>query len=150
MSLKVELHAVDLDWQIRLLELEPQIANKHLYPAMQRSVRVTRTAIGSRMTFNDFTGDTRATMQSKVSGRGMNITGRVGWWGSGTPITPNILEHGAVAHFIGYVPGLQVIVDHPGLPALKFVQGGAEEAEPFVLQEMAQAANNITNDLAVK
>jgi hypothetical protein len=150
MAYKVELQAVDLDWQIKLLELEPQIANSHLYPAMQRSVRALKTAIGSRMAFNDFTGDTRSTMQSKVSGQGMRMSGRVGWWGAGMPITPNILEHGAGPHFIGFVPALGVTVDHPGQPALKFVEGGADENEPYVLQQMEQAAQNITNDLAVK
>jgi len=150
MSYGITLHAVDLDWQITLLEFEPQIANKHLQPAMTRAVHAVKTAIGSRMTFRDRTGEARSTLMSKVSGQGMRIKGRVGWWGDGMPWHVNVLEYGTAPHFIGFVPALGVTVDHPGLPAMKFVEGGAAEASPEVLVEMEIAAVNITNDLAVK
>lgn len=150
MALKVEFAAADVAWQIEVLKQFPEIANKNFYPAMQRSVRAVRSEVGSRMTFNDRTGATRNRVMSKVSGRGLNITGRYGWWGPGAPIQANILNYGAVAHHIGFVPTLGVQVEHPGLPALHFVEDGYAAAAPDVISEMNAAAAKTVNDLAVK
>jgi len=151
MSYKVELIATDLDWQIQRLKLEPKIANSHLYPAMNRVVRAARTAIGSFMTFKNQSGRTRATFGSKVSGQGVNITGRVGWFGKDMPWSVNVLEYGARPHAIGYVPTLKVRIDsHPGIPPMKFVERGYQLVAPQVEEEMQRAADEITRDLAVR
>jgi hypothetical protein len=154
MSYKVEFHAADLDVQVELLKHFPEIANRNFYPAMQRSVRAVKTAIGSRMSFNDRTGRARSAMMSKVGGKGVNITGRVGWWGSGMPWYVNILEYGAGPHVIGYVPALDVAFTksrpHPGVPAMKFVAGGYEAARPEVESEMETALFRTVADLEAK
>ncbi len=150
MSYGVTVSAVDLDWQVERLKMEPQIANKHIYPAMQRSVQLARTQIGSNITFRDHYGTARAELSSDVRGKGMNITGRAGWFGVIQGWYVNILEYGAGAHAIGYVPALQVkIMNHPGIAAGRFVERAERDVKGEVLQNMGMAAVNITNELAI-
>ncbi len=150
MSYNVTVSAVDLDWQIERLKMEPKIANKHIYPAMQRSVTLARTQIGSNITFNDWTGKARSDLSSKVSGKGMNITGRAGWFGGAQAWYVNVHEYGAPAHEIGYVPALQAYVKmHPGTPAGRFVERAAQQVRAEVIENMGRAATAITNELAI-
>lgn len=154
MSYKVDFAAADLNVQVELLKHFPEIANRAYYPAMNRAAREVKSAIGSRMTFSDRSGTARRELNSKVSGKGLNISGRVGWFGNVQGWYVNILEYGADAHVIGYVPRLGVQFGkknpHPGVPALKFVEGGFEAAKGTVENEMAMASEKVVNDLEVK
>lgn len=154
MSYKVDFAAADLDVQVELLKHFPEIANRHYYPAMNRAAREVKSAIGSRMTFSDRTGAARRELTSKVSGRGLNISARVGWFGNVSAWYVNVLEHGADAHVIGFVPRLGVQFGknnpHPGVPALKFVEGGFNAAKGAVDSEMELASMKVVADLEVK
>lgn len=154
MSYKVGFDAAPLDWQVEMLKHFPEIANRHYYPAMNRGARVVKTAIGSRMTFTDRSGTARRELNSRVSGRGVNISARIGWFGNVSAWYINVLEYGADAHVIGYVPKLGVQFGknnpHPGVPALKFVEGGFEAAKDDVTMQMDAASDAVVADLAVK
>ena len=154
MSYKVDFAAADLNVQVELLKHFPEIANARFYPAMNRAAREVKSAIGSRMTFQDRSGNARRELTSKVSGRGLNISARVGWFGNVSAYYVNVLEHGADPHVIGFVPRLGVQFGknnpHPGVPPLKFVEGGFNDAKGMVEAEMEMASALVVADLEVK
>lgn len=154
MSYKVDFSAAELDYQVELLRHFPEIANKRFYPAMHRAAREVKSAIGTRMTFADRTGTVRSEFNSKVSGSGLNISAQVGWFGKIRGWYVNVLEYGADAHVVGYVPRLGVQFGkrnpHPGVPPLKFVEGGWNAAKNDVDVEMELAAVQVVGDLEVK
>lgn len=154
MSYKVDFAAADLDMQVELLKYFPEIANRRYYPAMNRSAREVKSAIGSRMSFQDRSGATRRELNSRVSGRGLNISARVGWFGNVTAWYVNVLEYGADPHVIGYVPKLGVQFGkrnpHPGVPPLKFVESAFNATKGMVDAEMDMASALVMADLEVK
>ena len=94
--IKVDMTSPDLDRQIELLKFYPEIMEKHFRPALFRSVRGMESRI--RPTIPVKTGKAQASFGSKVTGKGINLTGRVGWYDKNDPIYPNILEYGAQPH----------------------------------------------------
>lgn len=146
---KVEFTAVDVQWQIEMLKLFPETANKHFYPAMQRGVREIHSTVEPNIPVAK--GLAKSEFRKAVSGKGLNITGRVGWKYGSKAWYINIQEHGASPHAIGYVPNLGVSFKmHPGVPALKFMEKGQAEADDKVNPEMARAAEAVVNELARK
>ncbi len=94
--IKVDMTSPDLDRQIELLKFYPEIMEKHFKPALYRSVKGMESRI--RPTIPIKTGKAQATFGSKVTGKGINLTGRVGWYDKSDPIYPNIVEYGAKPH----------------------------------------------------
>lgn len=140
---------MDVQWQIEMLKLFPEIANKHFYPAMQRGTREIQNAVLPNIPVK--TGLARSEFRKAVSGKGLSITGRVGWKYGSKAWYVNVLESGAKAHPMGYVPALGVSIKmHPGVPALKFMEKGQAEADDKVNPEMARAAEAVVNELARK
>ncbi len=154
MSYKVGFAAADVQWQILALQEFPQIANKHFYPAMNRATSEIKTSVEANMPFQSRSGNARREFRKAVSGRGLNIIGRVGWPYGVESWYVNVLENGAPPHHIGYVPSLGdsgvTIKMHPGLPALKFMERGQNQAQGVVNPEMAKAAEGVVNELARK
>ena len=151
MSYKVEFSAADVQWQILMLQEFPKIANKHFYPAMHRATSAIKSAVEPKMGFQDQTGTARREFRKAVSGKGMNITGRVGWPGGAEAWYVNVLESGARPHKQGYIPELGVTITmHPGLKPLKFMERGQEQAKSETDPEMARAAEGVVNELARK
>lgn len=149
MSYSTQFSAADVQWQIQMLREFPAIGNKHFYPAMHRATNTIKSAVEPNIPVR--TGLARREFRKAVSGGGMNITGRVGWKFGTQAWYVNILEYGAKAHAIGYVPSLGVTIQkHPGLPALKFMEKGQEDAQGKVDPEMARAAEAVVNELARK
>lgn len=150
MSFKVTIQAPDLTRQIELLKFYPEISEKHFYPAVQGAVRDMGALIRPNIPVR--TGTAVSTFKTKVLGRGINIEGRVGWWGKGQTWYINIVEYGARAHSMDtFVPGLGVwIGDHPGVAARGFMAKGYDQGSEKAKQRVAEAAERVVNDLAVK
>lgn len=150
MSYKVGFAAADVQWQILALKEFPKIANKHFYPAMQRAARELKGEIQPNIPIG-ITGRAVSEFRSQVSGSGLNIQARVGWWGRVSAWYINIQEYGAKSHEQGYIPNLGVQIRiHPGVPALKFMEQGYQRSEGNINNEMAMAAEKVVFDLAVK
>jgi hypothetical protein len=109
MSYKTEITSVDLDWQVEAIRWFPEIANKVFYPAMWHVVRAVAAEIKPNIPRSNgegthISGAHAADMfKTAVTGSGLNIQGRVGWWGKDQPFWMNILEYGARTHSI--LPG---------------------------------------------
>ena len=147
MSYKIEFSAVDVDWQIQMLAIFPEIANKHFYPAMHRSANEIQGAIEPNIPVA--TGILKSKFRKAVSGKGLNITARVGWPNFSGIAYVIPLEYGAKPHPIGYVPNLDVTIRmHPGIPAMKFMEKGREETQNAVDPEMENAMRAVVEELA--
>ena len=149
MSYKVDFAAADVQWQILALKEFPKIANTHFYPAMHRAVRALKAEIVPNVPVAS--GKARDTFRTQVTGNGLNIQARAGWFGKVEAWYINIQEYGAREHEQGYVPKLGVqIRNHPGVPALKFMEQGFKNSQSDIDAEMAMAAEGVVNELAVK
>lgn len=146
MSYKIDFNAVDVQWQVEMLKHFPEIANKHFYPAMHRGTSAIKGAVEPNIPVR--TGLARSEFRKAVTGKGLNITGRVGWKYGAKAWYINIHEYGAPPHEIGYVPALNVTIKkHPGVPARKFMERGQEQADERMNPEMASAAEAVVNEL---
>lgn len=150
MAIKVNMTAPDVEKQIALLKYYPEVLKKHFRPRMFQAVRGLESRIEG--TIPSKTGRARDTFGSKVSGTGVNMAGRVGWYDKDDPPYPNMLEYGVGSHKIGsYVPGLGVYVDvHPGFSAFGFMAAGFSAMEGQISASMAQASEAVVNEMAVK
>lgn len=147
MSYKIDFAAADVQWQIMALQQFPEIANKHFYPAMHRATSAIKTSIEPNIPRKY--GTVASEFRKAVSGKGLNITGRVGWWGDIEGWYVNVLEYGAVPHKQGYIPALQVTIkNHPGIAARRFMERGRKNAQSETDPEMALAAEAVVNELA--
>lgn len=149
MSYGVAFSAANVNWQIEALKHFPEIANKHYYPAMHRAVKTLKAEVLPNVPVA--TGRAVAAFKTQVSGKGLNIQARAGWFGKDMPWYINIQEYGAKEHAQGYVPVLGVIIfEHPGVPALKFMEQGFERSKGAIDTEMENATENVVNNLAVQ
>lgn len=150
MAIKVDMTNTDVDRQLELLKFYPEVINKHFRSSMYRSVKgLENTIVG---TIPMRTGDAISSFGSKVTGSGINLTGRVGWYDKGDPFYPNILEYGAGAHTVNaYVPELgRYVGEHPGFSAFGFMAAGYSSMKPQIDEFMRQASENVVNEMAVK
>jgi hypothetical protein len=142
--------SADLDRQIELLKLYPEIVEKHFVPTLKRDVKALEGRI--RPTIPRLSGRAQKSFGSKVTGTGINLTGRVGWYDRSDPWYPNVLEHGAAPHEMNtYVPRLsRRIKTHPGLSARGFMQTGYKSMQPMIEADLAQANEAVAQELAIK
>jgi hypothetical protein len=156
MSFKDGALTADLDRQIELLKHFPEVLNKHFYPAMGGALKMLRTEIVPEIPV--LTGRARAAFRTRVSGRGLRIQGRAGWWGSGQPWYINIVEYGARAHdivprhgheFLHFGDTFVRAVSHPGFPAREFMKRGLADAGADITLRFWQAAESTLNDLEI-
>ena len=99
MSLKTEILSPDLQRQIDLLKLYPEIAEKNYRPALEQATALVEGSI--RPTIPVLTGRAVRTFGAKVSGKGLNLAGKIGWAGARSDKAAfyiNIVEYGARAH----------------------------------------------------
>jgi hypothetical protein len=179
MSLKYEILSPDLDRQIALLKIYPEIAEAAFRPALDEAVDIAAAAIVSGIPIR--TGRAIEKFGTKVTGKGLNLTGEVGWWGARAPWYINIVEYGAMAHpleadvsirgskrkqrlFELARPGIEKFEGgqhvkigdhwvtmklHPGFPGRHFMQTGFEEAQPAIDIIMAAANEACARELAL-
>jgi hypothetical protein len=96
MSIKYGIVSEDVDRQIALLKLYPEIAEANYRPAMEESVDLAAASIVSGIPVR--TGYAIEHFGTRVTGKGLNLTGEVGWWGKHSAWYINIVEAGAMAH----------------------------------------------------
>jgi len=149
--LKVDITAVNLDYQVELLKLYPQIAETNFRMAMNEAVMTLSAKILPRVP--TLTGAAAAAFQEQVTGKGINMTGRVGWWT--TALHSNlfylpIVENGAKPHAEdSFVPYMGVYMgQHPGFSGKKFMEPGYD-ALPGLEVGFAMASERTVNALAV-
>jgi hypothetical protein len=94
--IKVGILAPDLERQMELLKAYPEIVEKHFGPTLKRDVKTLAERI--RPTIPVLSGKAQRTFASKVTGKGINLTGTVGWYKKNSPWYINIVEHGAKPH----------------------------------------------------
>lgn len=161
MALKFDLTAPDLDKQIDLLRHFPELTDQHYRPAAKRNIANLKSFISARIP--ELTGRARDTFKSRVTGKGMGISGRVGWFNSGDPWYPNVLEYGAKEHPIE--PGKEVRalrwmvggkwafakrVEHPGISALGFMAAGYSAYKDIIVSDIHAANEAILRDMKVR
>lgn len=153
MSLKAEVLSPDLQKQLELLEQFPDIVDQEYRPAMEHATGV----IEARIAPNIPSARAKAEFGSKVEGKGLGITGVVGFFGSFWQI--NILEYGAAAHQIpkinprrpiklpdGWVMGP---IRHPGFGARGFMKAGFSVSQQVVESVFGVANERIAKHLSV-
>lgn len=147
--IKIDMTAPQLDRQIELLKLYPEIVQKHFTPSLKSGV--TELANEIRPNIPVASGRARKTFGSKVTGKGINLTGRVGWYDQDDPWYPNVIEHGAKPHAINsYAPGLgKYIRTHPGFSAMGFMAAGYSAMKPVIEALLAQANEGVVKELAL-
>lgn len=158
--IQASITSPDLMRQIDYLKAYPDISDRFYRPVMSTSVKGLASAILPNIPVR--TGRARSDFGSKVTGKGIKMTGRVGWYDKGDVWYPNVLEHGAVEHSI--VPSkarmlafegssgtvFTAHVRHPGLRPLGFMKSGFDRLKPMIEQLFAGAAEQIVNSMKVK
>ncbi len=93
------LNSEDLKNQIKKLDGFQEAAEKNLRPAMQRATSMLFSAI--QPTIPTLTGLSRSSLEARITGKGLNLSGSVGWnrsSGKRQPWWINIVEYGAREH----------------------------------------------------
>lgn len=147
--IKVDMTSPDLDRQIELLKLYPEVLEKHFKPVLMSSVKALEARI--RPNIPTKSGKAAKSFGSKVTGKGINLTGRVGWYDKNDPWYINVVEYGAKPHEINsFVPGLGVYIKkHPGFSRRGFMLAGFSAMKPIILASLAQANEGVVKDLAL-
>jgi hypothetical protein len=154
MALTMEIQAVDLDTQIKVLQAFPDIADKNFRPAMQEAVGMLDALVIPAIP--TLTGRARSLFATKITGRGLNLTGAVGWW-DGSAWYINIVEYGARAHDIfprdkkalHFGSEFALVVHHPGFAARRFMADALQMAGSAIDTAMSAASEGVVNDLQV-
>ena len=148
--IRVDMTSTDLDKQIELLKFYPEIVQKHFQPLLKQDVKALAARI--KPTIPVLSGKAQKSFGSKVTGKGINLTGRVGWYDRNDPWYPNVLEYGAKPfEQKTFVPRLsKYIGKHPGVPAFGFMKQGYESMKPQIEADMARANEGVVQDLALK
>jgi len=150
MSIQAKLTSTDLNRQIELLKYYPEVLKKHFRPVLKRSVQALESRI--RPTIPRETGLAESTFDSKVLGTGVNMTGLVGWRDADDPWYMNVVESGAKPHEMNtFAPGLgKYITRHPGFSKRGFMAAGFSAMKPVIEAQMANAAEEVVKELALK
>jgi hypothetical protein len=93
------LNSDDLKNQIKKLDGFQEAAERNLRPAMERATSMLLSGIAPNVP--TLTGLSRSTLEIRITGSGLNLSGSVGWNRSGGSRQPwwiNIVEYGAREH----------------------------------------------------
>lgn len=97
MSIKVGVLSPDVDRQIELLKVYPEIAEKHYRPAFMALTQALTNEI--RPTIPVATGKAVSKFRGKVTGNGVKLAASIGWaGGKKAPYYINVVEYGARDH----------------------------------------------------
>lgn len=137
----IQISAAKLDWQIATLKLFPQIVNKNFRPVMNSANKNLMSAVSPNIPRDTLTSVNQ--FEGKVSGNGLNLKLRVGWWKPDTNWYLIFPEVGAKPHKFGKGT-------HPGTPAKHFMKNAFEKTKPAIEQAMTAALGNTIRDLEIK
>lgn len=143
----LRVDAADVDWQIRMLKLFPEIVNKHFEPVMRTATASLSGEIQPNIPTR--TGKARDTFKSSVTGNGLNMKGRVGWWYSSDPWYMNVVEYGAKEHKeVRHVSGKAWT--HPGFSPRYFMRTAETKVRARNDALFAVALDRVVKDLTKK
>jgi len=161
MSIKVDMTSSDVDRQIELLKVYPELADKYYGPVLRKDVQILKDMIIMDVPVR--TGRSQKRLGSKVTGKGTSLTGEVGWYRKGDPFYIHFPEGGTKAHTIE--PGKGHIlhffakdrsehftrksVSVKGTSARGFVQNAWNRAQTMVTNDLAMANEAIVRELAL-
>lgn len=176
MSIRVDMTSNDVDRQIELLRYYPEIVVKHFRPALQATTKDLYGEIKPNIPRD--TGKALAAFKARVSGKGVDLQGQVGWWGKTAAWYINIVEHGARPHslvkgstirsrrgarafadanrtptgvpvFIEKAGGFRTMGDHPGAKELGFMKQGFAALQSISDLRMMAASEAVLAELRV-
>lgn len=156
--IKVDITAPDVDRMMEVLKHFPELAEKHYRPALTLDVAGLKAQIEPQIPVRS--GRAAKTFGSKVTGKGFNIKGRVGWYDKSDPWYIRLVESGVKGHAIEVAPVKKQVlawpggfskghtIKHPGLSARGFMAAGFSAMQPVIENDLAQANERILADLA--
>jgi hypothetical protein len=174
MSIQATINSPDLNAQIEILKLFPQITAKHYRPALNMSVAAVASVVRPLIPRGP-SGLLEDTFGTKVSGRLITtLKGQIGWFDKGDAWYANILEEGAVPHEIkprgnriskrrsaagkgatsvlAWMDGggwnYAKSVNHPGTSRVGMLAAGYAASKPIVEAEMGAAGEKVVTELA--
>jgi len=146
MSYKIDMTSPDVDQQIALLKFYPEIMEKHFKPVVVKDVATLFSNIHGSIPKR--TGTAISKFKKSVTGKGVNLTGRVGWWGANQPWYINPVEYGAKAHQEKRKKSGKTW-NHPGFSARGFMAAGYSALKPMIDADMAAASDAVVKEMAV-
>lgn len=155
MSFKIDMSSPDVDRQIDLLKHYPEVMERHFKQILKADIDELYQNI--KPTIPKHRGRAAAAFKKSLTGKGINLTGRVGWWGTKQPFYINIVEYGAPPHEIGFVPFLGVswqgknsrAKQHPGTPKVGFMAAGYSAMRPKIENDMRLASEAVVKEMAI-
>lgn len=146
MSFKLGALHNDLDKQIDLLKFYPEVMEKHFRALMAKDVAMLYSKIRGNIPRRF--GTAQSKFKKSLSGKGINMTGRVGWWGTNQPWYINVVEYGAKVHpepknrRFNKRP-------HPGFSARGFMAAGYSAMQPMINTDMQAASEATLREMVV-
>ncbi len=161
MSIKVDLTSADVDRQIELLKVYPEIADKYYRPVLMKDVQVLKDMI--LMGMPEHMEKAQKRLGSRVTGKGTSLAGEVGWYRKGDPFWIKFIESGTKEHPVAPDKGHTLhffgkdgsehftrrSVRVKGISARGFVQAAWNAAQSMVTQDLAMANEAIVRELAL-
>jgi hypothetical protein len=147
MSFKVGALHNDLDKQIDLLKVYPEVLEKHFRKVLAKDVAMLYSKI--RGTIPRRTGNAQSKFKKSLSGKGMNMTARVGWWGANQPWYINVVEYGAKEHAIPKNRRFNKRT-HPGFSARGFMAAGYSAMQPRINADMRAASEATLKEMEIR
>jgi hypothetical protein len=147
MSINVTVTSPDLDKQLHYLQQYPEFVKKHFRPAFKQGVRLIEEQIRPRVPVR--TGMAAAELATRVSGTGINLTGRAGFLDPGDAWYIRLVDGGVSAHPMNtFVPELgRYVGTHPGFAARGFMAAAFAAAKPGVEALMETANDAVLQEL---
>ncbi len=153
MSYSVQVSSPDLERQIEHLKFFPEVVEKHARKLLAKDVAI----LYSKILPNVPSSRARKQLRKSVRGKGINLEGRVGWWGRDVFWAINVLEYGAKPHLIKAKPGkkLRMLngtyvsqVNHPGIKAAKFMEAGYSSMQGQIESDLQSIGAAIVQEMA--
>lgn len=155
MSFAMQVESPDLQRQIDVLKFFPEVVEKHARKLFSKDVAI----LYSKILPNVPSRRAKKQLRKTVRGKGINLEGRVGWWGSDVFYAINVLEYGAKPHVIKAKPGkyLRMLngtyvkqVQHPGIRKGGFVATAYESMQGQVESDLQSIGAAIVQEMASK
>lgn len=156
MSFRADMTTSDLDRQIELLKHYPEVVEKHFRGMLVKNVSVLHSRVRKDVPVR--TGNAQSKLRKSVSGKGINMQARVGWWGANQPWYINVVEYGAKPHVIKAKPGqyLRLLngtyvkeVNHPGISKVGFMAANFSAMQPMLNTELKAAGDAVVKEMAL-
>jgi HK97 gp10 family phage protein len=120
---------------------------KHARKLMAKDVAMLYSKIKPNIPHR--TGMAQSKLRKSLTGKGVNLTGKVGWWGSNQPWYVNVLEYGAKSHKQPKHPVFKKR-PHPGISKRGFMEAGFSAMKPIIETDLKTIGEAIVKEMAVR